>query len=1042
MKILGLDVGITSIGFTLVDLERQAIITMGSHVFEAAENPKDGASLAAPRREKRLQRRRLERRARRKAVLKNLLSRHLGTPVHDWFRPDHDLHGSTGLNGDQTVWDLRKEGLDRLLTPEEFARVLMHIANHRGFQSNRKSAAKNTDEGVMNSAATELEEALVASGSRTIGAYLATLEKKKNLRGSYLHTVKRDLLRSEVDVLFASQRRFGNAAATEDLKAAFVDIAFSQRPIKSVIGLVGLCSLEPEELRAPRRAYSAELFVALLTLNNLRIRTYRSRSGERHLTDDERTRLLALLHKRASVTYAQARKELALSDEDTFNLVTYRKAKEADTSFEAIRDTAEKNKKLGELAGYHALRKVFEPLRGETGWQALKAERHTLDRIAHALSFYKGDREVRSQLEGIEGLSAGEIDALLPLQEFSKTVDISLKAIDALLPHLTGDRGDLPGMDYRTACEEAGYDMSVGNAGLALLPPFEDVPNPVVNRALARCRKVINAVIRKYGMPDIIHIELLRDLGRNFQDRRKIETENNKFRIFKEEQRATAQEEIFGHELSGEEFAKYRLWKEQEGFCPYCGGYMSPQDLRAETGVEIDHILPYSRSFDDSFNNKVACHTGCNREKGNRTPFEHLSEQAFEALTAMSQRLPRSKRDRLLMQDFGEDRQGEWKERHLTDSKYIARLLKNHIETSLKPTDRAPRRFVQTRNGALTSHLRGRWGLGVKDRENDRHHAMDALIVACATEAMVQQVTAWQRKPKADRNDADFFPPKPWETFREDALAAFDAVFVSRMPDRKTTGAMHEDTIKSLREGPDGEQVIVKRTPVENLKLADLKNLVDVTEIEPGRAQGRNTALYQVLYDRLSTWTGKPDKVFEQPVHMPTKDGRPGPVIRSVRLVTSDKSGVPMAGDRKGGIASNGDMVRTDVYRQNGKWYLVPVYVHHVMAGILPDKAIVAYKPEEDWRPVSSEEFQFSLHKNDYVRLKKKNGDVIEGYFVGTDRSTGAITLKSHDGAEQFRGIGIQSMVQFRKFRVSYFGDLIEINGEPRHELAGRADPE
>jgi CRISPR-associated endonuclease Csn1 len=167
------------------------------------------------------------------------------------------------------------------------------------------------------------------------------------------------------------------------------------------------------------------------------------------------------------------------------------------------------------------------------------------------------------------------------------------------------------------------------------------------------------------------------------------------------------------------------------------------------------------------------------------------------------------------------------------------------------------------------------------------------------------------------------------------------------------------------------------------------------------------------------------------------------PQINSVRIITNEKSGIEI----NHGLASNGDMVRVDVFKQDGKFHLVPIYVHHFTRAALPNRAIVAFKAEEEWTHVNDSNFVFSLHKNDYVMLRDKKHQ-IEGYFAGFDRSTGAISVRAHDsdpsfGKEGMRtGLGVKLLQSFQKYSVDFFGNKTRIEKEKRLGLADDSDPE
>ncbi len=1027
---LGVDIGIASVGFAGVDLNAQRVVCSGAHIFEAAENPKTGASLAEPRRTKRGMRRVTGRRSQRKRAIRRLLAEHGFENVNAIDAKGHQ----------KSPWDLRKESLERILTDAEFARVFFHIAKRRGYQSNRKGAEANDTEGKKAlSGAIELQEAMVRSGENTVGAYLATQDKQRNGHGSYDNFVTRDLLRQEVRAIFTAQRLFSNIKATKELEHAYAGngeadkkytlegsgIAFCQRDLQSSIKMVGYCTLEPSERRAPKFAYSAELFVLWSKLNNTKIRDINS--IERELSQDEKNKLADLAHKNKSgVSFKQARKALALTDDMRFNM-SYRKVNDADDTWEKIRDRAERSVWL-RLPGYQTLKDKLAS-GSDIDWQQwIGSKRIILDEIAHILSFYESEQEIRDLFAPLN-LHEDQIQSLLTVTNFSKTIDLSLKVVRAILPFMQ------QGLTYDKACKKAGYDHSgKDNKGLTKIPPFEDVRNPVVNRALAQTRKVINAVIRQYGMPETIIVEMAREAGRSFKDRKDKEREQKKYQAYREDAKKHAAE-ILGIEpdnVRGGDILKYRLWKEQKGFCPYSGVYIDHRMLRDPTATQIDHILPYSRSWNDSYMNKVLCCTDENQMKRNDTPVEYFEKQGrpLEQLEAIAKGLPKAKSDNLLTAHFDAEKAEKWKERALNDTRYIAKLLKNHIEQSL---DLGEGNRVQTRNGALTAHLRGAWGFPDKDRRNDKHHALDAIVIACSTQSMVQKLTHWNKYEARRKNpEKRALPPLPWEGFRKVAEAARDAIFVSRMPARKITGPAHQETIRSIRKS-DGK--IIQRIKVGDLKPAMLEKMVD---------KERNSKLYTVLKERLDSHKGDPQKAFAEPVHMPTNDpAKQGPRINSVRVETTEKSGIEI----NGGLASNGDMVRVDVFQKNGKYFLVPIYVHHFVSGELPNKAIIAYKPEEEWEVMEIDNFLFSLCKNDLLFIKSKKDEYF-AYYGGTHRGTGAITVKAHDRDPSFgkkgdgiESVGVKTLLSFEKYSVDYFGNKYKVGKETRLGVAHNSHP-
>ncbi len=1023
---LGIDIGIASVGFAGVNVEQKKILFCGTHIFEAAENPKDGASLATPRREKRGMRRVVGRRARRKKQIRALLAKH---DLKDIESIDQSKEKAVALS----PWELRKAALERKLEDGEFARVLFHIAKWRGFQSNKKGGIEENDtEGKkVLSGATELEEKARDAEAPTIAAYLATQPKKRNGDGDYTNSVKRDELRREIKLIFEAQRKFGNEKSTEKLYLEYAGsgkkeerntregdgIAFYQRPLQSSEGLVGFCTFEEEEKRAPKFSYTAELFVLWSKLNNTRIKD--TKSNERALLQNEKNQLVELAHKNKSgVTYKQARKKLALSNNERFN-IGYRQIKDEDNSWEKIRDNTEKSVFL-KLSGYHALKEALDTS-SDTDWQYwIHKRREDLDDIARVLSFYE-DRKQVDELLSVHNLTDEEKKRLCEINNFSKSVDLSLKAIRKILPLMQS------GKRYDEACKEIwGHHGLIENKGHALVPPFDDIRNPVVNRALAQTRKVINACIRKYGKPDTIIVELAREVGKHFKDRKEIERNQKKNESYRNEARQHVAE-ILGtieDNVTGGDIIKYRLWKEQDGCCVYSGQYITPEMLRDSTTTQIDHIIPYGRSWNNSYMNKVLCLSDENQRKGNQTPYEYLGgTPRFAQMQALANILPPKKAENLLIENFV-DREQAWKDRALNDTRYIAKLLRNHLADNL---DLGKGNRVQTRNGALTSNLRHAWGLGKKNRDNDRHHAQDAIVLACSTQSMVQKLSQWNKFEARKKNLSERpLPPKPWDTFRDDAIVAVNNIFVSRMPVRKITGSAHEDTVRSIRKS-DGK--VIQRVKLRSLTLPMLENMVD---------KNRNIKLYTLLKERLEEHGGKADKAFATPVYMPVNDpSKTAPRVNSVRIETSEKSGIII----NEGLASNGDQIRIDVFQKNGKFFVVPIYVHHFVQDELPNKAIVAAKDEKDWEEMDDKDFIFSLYKNDLVRIKSKKKDFL-AYYMGTvDRATGAISIRAHDSDPSFgkdgtTRTGVKALLAFEKYTVDYFGNKSRITQEKRCGVA------
>lgn len=797
--ILGLDLGITSIGWALVSVDKDndqnnEIIESGVRIFTIAEHPKDGKSLALPRREARSARRTTKRKAQKKRAIKRLLQKYKITSAEEL---EHLFIG----NKNQTdVWQLRRDALYRELTNKELSRVMIHIAKHRGYASNRKSEEPTDNEGkAVLGAIGNNQKVLEEKSYLTIGEYLSTKEKKRNSNGNYENSISRKMLEDEIDLIFTKQKEFGNALVSEQLLHEYKEIAFTQRPLKSVEGMVANCPFETSQKRASKASVSFETFRALQKLKNLRIITPNEESS---LSQEQMLQAIEKAKTVSSLSYKQLKKFLGLDDEIQFKGLSYFDHKTGEAK------EPEKAKFL-EFGAFVKIKKVIEEA-DHLYWTKIENENEVLDKIAEVLSTEKDDKKMLEKLLNIVD-NEKVCEALLHLS-FSGFGHISIKALQKINPYLA------QGLDYDKACEMAGYDFKAifqGNKTL-LLPPLSpqenvEMTNPVVKRAIAQMRLVYNALARKYGALDAVHVEVTRDIKKSHKDRNDIKKSQEEFQVRKEEAKQLAIE-VLGKEPNAKELLKFRLWREQNERCIYSGAYIDPNTLCDPFATEVDHILPYSRSLDDSLNNKALCLTKENQNKGNKTPFEYFGAnkesqewQEFVGRIDGLKNLRQAKKERLKKLNFDQSSENSFKERNKNDTSYIAKFVKNYIEAHIAFKESKDKQHVFTRNGMLTTQLRYKWGVGDKNRKTHLHHAEDAIIVAFSTQAQVQKLseTSSKRegfiyKNKEEKAQNLKFEP-PMEEFGKKVQESVESIFVSYMPRRKVSGAAHKETVYSKK---------------------------------------------------------------------------------------------------------------------------------------------------------------------------------------------------------------------------------------------------
>lgn len=1111
----GLDIGIASVGWAVLNPVR--IVDLGVRCFDKAETAKEGESLNLARRTARLLRRRLYRRAWRLTKLARLLKKEGLIDSAGFFKNQPGFTDS--------AWQLRVAGLDRMLSPTEWARVIYHLCKHRGFhwvskaeeakaEGDAKGEGGRVKRGLASTAARMADKGYRTAAEMVMAEFP---DAQRNKRGDYSKALSRKLLDDELRQLFDTQRRFGNPHTSEKFELSVrgnsnrkAGLFWDQKPALAgadLLKMLGKCTFEKGEYRAPKASFTAERHVWLTRLNNLRVMVdgvSRSLSEAEH-----QTALLLPYQSGEKFTYKNLRSALiktGLPDSFRFGGLSYPSARQQE-------DEKAKNPEdqtLVKLSAWHELRLAMNKADLKDAWQqmsvaALDGQTNALDQIAWVLSVYKDDDEVKSELQKLQLPQAEQTIAVLLGIRFDKFHALSLKALRQIVPHM--ERG----LRYDEAVAqipEYGHHSQrvvLGTGAHKYLPPFYegrdhrgtmvfredvDVPrNPVVLRALNQARKIVNALIKQYGSPTAVHIEMARDLSRPLDERRDIKKLQDEFKDRNEKAR-TDFEQDFSYRPKAAVFEKWMLYREQQGQCAYSQGPLDiDRVLNDPNYAQVDHALPYSRSYDDSKNNKVLVLARENQNKGNRTAFEYLTSftggedgerwRNFTAWVNQNKAYRMAKRNRLLRKNYGEEEAKGFKDRNLNDTRYICRFFKNYVEQNLQLATRGDgdtnKRCVVV-NGQLTAFLRARWGLLKIREESDRHHALDAAVVAACSHGMVKALADYARNkeiellkegfpdpetgeilnPEAfDRSRHHF--PEPWSHFRHelearlktDDLAALRedmarlgsyngsdlqqvrTLFVSRAPQRRNGGAVHKDTIYAQPEGLREDGGVVQKVPLTSLTLKDLDKLAD---------PHRNTKLYAAIRARLEAHGGKADKAFgpDKPFFKPGKDDQPtGPVVRTVKLVIDKLSGIPI----RGGVAKNDSMIRVDVFTKAGKFHLVPVYVHHRVTG-LPNRAVVAYKDEVEWTLIDeSFAFLFSIYPNDLIRISLKK-ETHTGYFASCHRGTGAFNIWAHDRAiargkgGAIEGIGIKTALSVEKFNVDLLGYVYPAPPETRRGLA------
>lgn len=1065
---IGLDIGIASVGWAVINNEQNRIEDLGVRMFKKAEEP-DGKSLNLARREARNTRTRLRRKKIRMKKVKELFVKYNLVSKEEL----ENLYLMT--NNTKDVWDLREIALNRLITREEWARVLTNIAKRRGYKSNRKVEEEEDKElGKLTSGVKENERILKENNYRTIGEMFFKDAKfkssKRNKNGSYTNSLLRLMLVDEVKILFEKQRKYSSNFASEEFEKEYIDIITYQKGFitpELLEKMLGKCSFERTEHRAPKNSYTFERFYLLQKVNNLRIFD----NGEIIVLDEtQRNEIIDLAYKQTEIKYTQLRKKLNLPDNARFIDLNYniRKKNEEMTQDEIIKQV--ENQKFLKLEGWHKIKSTLKSMNKQEYFSIIEEKPNLQNIIADALIGNKTDESIRKHLQD-KMINDVLIEAACKIN-FTKVGHLSYKAMEKIIPELE------KGLTYDKACMNVGYQINNKEKNLYYkLPKLEDLDieilNPVVLRAVTQARKVINAIIDKYGSPTEMYIETARELAKPYEERSKIERIQNEKSQDNEKIKRYIKE-TFNFEPKPFDIVKYRLWQEQHYKCAYSQKPISAENLFVENYAQVDHIIPFSRCFDNSYNNKVLVLSSENQAKKNMTPFEYMGENkekwhVFEEFVNTTYKNNGKKRQNLLITKFDENKSNDFIERNLNDTRYISKFMYNYISNNLKFADSPSKKKVFNINGAATATLRHQWGLEKNREESDKHHAQDAIIVACATNKNIKKISDYSKQKELYIKNSDnkymfndsISLKAPWPKFREEVMARMEdldnngelytlkhgnfknyegiditkikPIFVSRMPERKITGKAHDDTMRSQKFIKQGYNFTTVKKPLILLSRSEIETIIYNEECSALYLSDK--LMYDDIYVKMQEHNFKASQAFADGYRKHSKSGN-SPIVRSVTVPSMGSSGVEL---KNGAIANNSNMIRVDVFKKDNKYYLVPIYVADFARKILPNKAIVANKNEKDWIEMTQEyEFQFSLYPNDLVKVKKKNEPEIITYYRSTHRGTAAINIQKNpniSGEQNLISYGSKTLEIFEKYQVDILGNISKVKKEKRRGI-------
>ena len=948
--VLGLDLGVGSIGWCLISLDAQGdpaeILGMGSRVVPLTNLGDDKAfskGEAFTANQKRTARRTMRRGFARYQLRRYRLRRELEKVG---MLPDAALIQLPLLE----LWELRERAATagRRLTLPELGRVLCHINQKRGYRHVKSDAAaivgdegeKKKDSNSAYLAGIRANDEKLQDEHKTVGQYFAEQLRRNQSEsptGGISYRIKDQIFSrqryiDEYDQIMAAQRVYYPDILTDAFIRMLRDeVIFMQRPLKSCKHLVSLCEFEKQEkvMRvqqddgkggrllverrvkfgpkvAPKSSPLFQLCRIYEAVNNIRLT--RPDGSPRDITPEERAKIVAHLQSSASLSFA-ALKKLLKEKALIADQLTTKSGLKGNSTRVALAAA------LQPYPQYHHLldmeletRMMTVQLTDEETGEVTEREvaivtdsyvRQPLYRLWHILySIEERDAMRRALITQLgmkeEDLDGGLLDQLYRL-DFVKPGygNKSAKFICKLLPQLQ------QGLGYSEACAAVGYRHSNSPTSeeitehtlLEKIPLLQrnELRQPLVEKILNQMINLVNALKAEYGV-DEVRVELARELKMSREERERMTIQNDK----RKEANGKVAERIrqCGLYPTKPRIQKYMLWEEAGKVCLYCGRSIEEEQCLNGDDMEVEHIIPKSVLYDDSYGNKTCACRRCNKEKGNRTALEYIRAKGREAeymeringlLDKKAISYSKHQRLRWLKEDIPSD----FLERQLRLTQYISRQAMAILQQGI--------RRVSASEGGVTARLRSLWGYGnilhtlnldrydsmgetervsregeateelrIKDwskRMDHRHHAIDALVVACTRQSYIQRLnrlsSEFGREDKK-KEDQEAQEQQATETGRLSNLERW----LTQRP-HFSVRTVSDKVAEILISYRPGKRVVTRGRNIYRKKMADGR---EVTCVQRGVLVPRGELMEASLYGKILS-QGRERIVKRYPLH-------------------------------------------------------------------------------------------------------------------------------------------------------------------------------
>jgi len=930
--VLGLDLGVGSIGWCLIALDAQGdpaeILGMGSRVVPL-NNATDAADFSIGKAftasQERTARRTMRRGFARYQLRRYRLRRELEKVG---MLPDAALIQLPLLE----LWELRERAATagECLTLPELGRVLCHINQKRGYRHVKSDAAaivgdegeKKKDSNSAYLAGIRANDEKLQDEHKTVGQYFAEQlrqNQSESPTGGISYRIKDQIFSrqryiDEYDQIMAAQRVYYPDILTDEFIQMLRDeVIFMQRPLKSCKHLVSLCEFEKQEkvMRvqqddgkggrqlverkvkfgpkvAPKSSPLFQLCRIYEAVNNIRLT--RPDGSPRDITPEERAKIVAHLQSSASLSFAALKKllkeKVLIADQ-----LTSKSGLKGNSTRVALAAALQPYPQYLHLLDMELeTRMMTVQLTDEETGEVTEREvavvtdsyvRQPLYRLWHILySIEERDAMRRALITQLgmkaEDLDGGLLDQLYRL-DFVKSGygNKSAKFICKLLPQLQ------QGLGYSEACAAVGYRHSNSSTSeeitertlLEKIPLLQrnELRQPLVEKILNQMINLVNALKAEYGV-DEVRVELARELKMSREERERMTRQNGERK--KANDKVAEKIQKCGLFPTKSRIRKYRLWEEAGRQCLYCGRSIGEKQCLNGDDMEVEHIIPKSVLYDDSYGNKTCACRRCNKEKGNRTALEYIRAKGWEAeymeringlLDKKTISYSKHQRLRWLKEDIPSD----FLERQLRLTQYISRQAMAILQQGI--------RRVSASEGGVTARLRSLWGyddilhtlnldrydsmgetervsregettekLRIKDwskRKDHRHHAIDALVVASTRQGYIQRLNRVSSESEREAMSGEIEMQKVTKT---DKLSLLERWLTQRP--HLSVRAVSDKVAEILISYRPGKRVVTRGRNIYRKKTADGR---EVTCVQRGVLVPRGELMEASLYGKI-----------------------------------------------------------------------------------------------------------------------------------------------------------------------------------------------